>query len=94
MFSTFSIRIESSVLGGRYSDEHCEEIQRAHLVREGEGPAIRCRTMRRTPRAHRWSAEKVSKIETSPRKPCLDSPQKDTVEAQTGPARRMSYQRR
>ena len=39
------------------------------VVMEGEGPAIRCRTVKRRPMSDRWQANKVAEIRATPRRP-------------------------
>ena len=51
------------------------------VVREGGGPAIRCRSVKRRPVASRWSAEKVAEIEASQRRPCPETSKRGSVEA-------------
>ena len=52
------------------------------VVRDGGGPAIRCRSVKRRPFASRWSAEKAAEIEASPRKPCPERSKRGSVEAE------------
>ncbi len=51
-----------------------------HVVIKSDGNAVRCRTVRREPEEHRWSAERVLLIRATPRVPAPASNKPEIIE--------------
>ena len=51
-----------------------------HVVIKSDGNAVRCRTVRRVPEEHRWSAERVLLIRATPRVPAPASNKPEIIE--------------
>ena len=52
-----------------------------HIVIKKDGQAVRCRTIRRVPVEHRWSAERVRGVIAVPRRPSPNSTDPEKIEA-------------